>query len=128
MDPNLHTAELLNVFVNRIEDGIDRLDNTPAGIEIARQEIHTMLDSFTNASIAALPSDGTQTDSLNCVICKECYLESDVTVSLPCHNSHHFHRACILDWLQTLVPEPLTCPICRATVEPIAPSNPDQLE
>ncbi|KAI9620744.1 hypothetical protein H4Q26_013414 [Puccinia striiformis f. sp. tritici PST-130] len=62
MDPNLHTAELLNVFVNRIEDGIDRLDNT-----------------------------------------------------LP-------------DWLQTLVPEPLTCPICRATVEPIAPSNPDQLE
>ncbi|KAI9624144.1 hypothetical protein H4Q26_017007 [Puccinia striiformis f. sp. tritici PST-130] len=122
-----HTARLITTFINRMEDGINRLDNTPARIEMARQDVHTLLDSFTNASIAALPSDGTQTDSPSCTICQEHYVESDVTVSLPCHNSHHFHRACILDWLQTLVPEPLTCPICRATLQRIAPPNPAQL-
>ncbi|KAI9620745.1 hypothetical protein H4Q26_013415 [Puccinia striiformis f. sp. tritici PST-130] len=121
-----HTARLITTFINRMEDGINRLDNTPARIEMAREDVHTLLDSYTNASIAALPSDGTQTDSPSCTICQEHYVESDVTVSLPCHNSHHFHRACILDWLQTLVPDPLTCPICRATVQRIAPLSPAQ--
>ncbi|POW18318.1 hypothetical protein PSHT_05966 [Puccinia striiformis] len=122
-----HTARLITTFINRMEDGINRLDNTPARIEMARQDVHTLLDSYINASIAALPSDGTQTDSPSCTICQEHYVESDVTVSLPCHNSHHFHRACILDWLQTLVPEPLTCPICRTAVQQVAPPNPAQL-
>ncbi|KNE98811.1 hypothetical protein PSTG_07998 [Puccinia striiformis f. sp. tritici PST-78] len=121
------TSGFISIFLHQIIDAIYDLTTTPSRIEIARQEVDTLLDSLTNASIAALPSNGTQTDSPSCTICQEHYVESDVTVSLPCHNSHHFHRACILDWLQTLVPEPLTCPICQAAVQQVAPPNPAQL-
>ncbi|PLW16475.1 hypothetical protein PCANC_18554 [Puccinia coronata f. sp. avenae] len=48
-----------------------------------------------------------------CVICFESYAEEDVIVVLPCHRSHHFHRACVEKWLLRLIPEPLTCPNCR---------------
>ncbi|KAI9624139.1 hypothetical protein H4Q26_017002 [Puccinia striiformis f. sp. tritici PST-130] len=122
------TSGFISIFLHQIIDAIYDLTTTPSRIEIARQEVDTLLDSLTNASISALPSDGTQTDSPSCTICQEHYVESDVTVSLQCHNSHHFHRDCILEWLHTLVPDPFTCPICRAAIELIAPPNPDQLD
>ncbi|KAH9464121.1 hypothetical protein MJO28_002246 [Puccinia striiformis f. sp. tritici] len=122
------TAELINTFVAETEDELVHLITTPARIEMARQEVRALLDSHINARIAALPLDSTQTDSPSCAICLEEYVESDLTVSLQCHHSHHFHRDCILDWLESLVPEQLTCPICRAEVELSAPPDPDPLD
>ncbi|KAI9609964.1 hypothetical protein H4Q26_006955 [Puccinia striiformis f. sp. tritici PST-130] len=90
------TAELINTFVAETEDELVHLITTPARIEMARQEVRALLDSHINARIAALPLDSTQTDSPSCAICLEEYVESDLTVSLQCHHSHHFHRDCIL--------------------------------
>ncbi|KNE87677.1 hypothetical protein PSTG_18932, partial [Puccinia striiformis f. sp. tritici PST-78] len=111
------TAQLIGIHLNRTEEEFIRVINSPARLEMTRQVIDAFLANYTNASIPVLPSDGSQTDPPSCAICLEGYVESDVTMSLPCHSSHHFHQACILDWLQTLIPEPLTCPICRAESE-----------
>ncbi|KAI9624138.1 hypothetical protein H4Q26_017001 [Puccinia striiformis f. sp. tritici PST-130] len=122
------TAQLIGIHLNRTEEEFIRVINSPARLEMTRQVIDAFLANYTNASIPVLPSDGSQTDPPSCAICLEGYVESDVTMSLPCHSSHHFHQACILDWLQTLIPEPLTCPICRAESEALAPPNPTQLD
>ncbi|PLW16469.1 hypothetical protein PCANC_18562 [Puccinia coronata f. sp. avenae] len=80
-----------------------------------RQEIVDFLDYLISNNTTSLHSETLLADSPNsaCVICFEIYLQSDVVVVLPCHRSHHFHRACIQKWLLELVPGILTCPNCR---------------
>ncbi|KAA1108898.1 hypothetical protein PGT21_028524 [Puccinia graminis f. sp. tritici] len=57
--------------------------------------LDTLLDRLTNTNLTALLSDSPQTDSIKCTVCLQEYVEADGVVVLPCHPSHHFHRACI---------------------------------
>lgn len=57
----------------------------------------------------------------SCAICTEEYAENDAIRVLPCGGSHHFHKACVDNWLQINA----NCPICRGNVLPgIGPPAP----
>ncbi|KAH9453783.1 hypothetical protein Pst134EA_024648 [Puccinia striiformis f. sp. tritici] len=88
-------------------------------VALARQDVARLLDDLTNTNITTLLSAGSQTEPPSCPVCVEEYVESDVIVSLQCHISHHFYRACIHKWFEecALIHHPLTCPICRADIE-----------
>ncbi|POW09361.1 hypothetical protein PSHT_09161 [Puccinia striiformis] len=88
-------------------------------VALARQDVARLLDDLTNTNITTLLSAGSQTEPPSCPVCVEEYVESDVIVSLQCHISHHFYRACIHKWFEecALIYHPLTCPICRADIE-----------
>ena len=48
--------------------------------------------------------------TLTCHICYSEFAEGTVVVSLPCHETHCFHRHCIEKWL---LEHSCCCPICR---------------
>jgi E3 ubiquitin-protein ligase RNF38/44 len=48
----------------------------------------------------------------SCAICTEDYAENDAIRVLPCGGSHHFHKACVDNWLHINA----NCPICRGNV------------
>jgi hypothetical protein len=108
-----------------------------------RERVYEILDRFTTTNLSSrlLAASQTESSSISCNICFEDYAESDAAIVLPCHSSHHFHQIFIRvrtlflshysiiyvplicfflislqDWLQRLLPQSLTCPICRASV------------
>ncbi|MBW0517234.1 hypothetical protein O181_056949 [Austropuccinia psidii MF-1] len=46
---------------------------------------------------------------INCEMCLEEYNADDVVVVLPCHPTHHFHKACLKRWFMRR----FNCPLCR---------------
>ncbi|OAV87060.1 hypothetical protein PTTG_12525 [Puccinia triticina 1-1 BBBD Race 1] len=116
------TQELLTEWFAEIDADTARLLRIPAQVASARQSVVTLLDNLVNTDREAVVSDAPVNSSPQCPVCFEDYIEGDVVVLLPCHPSHHFHRACIHDWLQALLPHPFTCPTCRAPIlVPTAP-------
>ncbi|KAI7965043.1 hypothetical protein MJO29_003141 [Puccinia striiformis f. sp. tritici] len=97
-------------------------------VALARQNVARLLDDLTNTNLAAFLSAGPQAETPSCAVCVEEYVESDVFVSLQCHISHHFHRACIHKWFEAcaLIHHLLTCPICRANIEVMEQEDPAQ--
>ncbi|PLW45946.1 hypothetical protein PCANC_09710 [Puccinia coronata f. sp. avenae] len=82
-------------------------------LEEVRLEINEA--SRTRTRVAASQEMG-ESATTHCPVCLDNYGKNDNAAVLPCHPSHHFHRACIQSWLQGLIPKPLTCPICRGLV------------
>ena len=48
-----------------------------------------------------------------CSICYLDYVDGDVITVLPCHETHKFHKSCIMGWFQSNQ----TCPMDRGTVK-----------
>ncbi|KAA1129915.1 hypothetical protein PGTUg99_001448 [Puccinia graminis f. sp. tritici] len=101
--------------IHRVSAASTQLHN-PDQLDALRQNVFPLLDSLLNTNLISFGSDVPQNDSTKCTVCLEDYAASDEIVVLPCHPTHHFHRTCIHDWLQTLVPGPPTCPNCRALI------------
>ncbi|WAR55766.1 hypothetical protein PtB15_6B509 [Puccinia triticina] len=108
-------VRLDHLFEDSVNE-IERLMNTPVWLAVLRQHVDGLLNDSVNTDLEALESDPSLSRPLLCTVCLEEYVEGVVIVLLPCHPSHHFHRDCIHRWLQALVPEPFTCPICRAVI------------
>lgn len=51
-------------------------------------------------------------DNATCAICLQNYADGDMFRELPCDRRHHFHVACVDDWLKLNA----TCPVCRKSV------------
>ncbi|OAV89033.1 hypothetical protein PTTG_28834 [Puccinia triticina 1-1 BBBD Race 1] len=115
---NFPTAslELFIEWFAEADEEIARRLRTPAQMANARRAVNTLLNNLPNTDRAALVTDDLDNSSPQCTVCLEDYVEGDVIVVLPCHPSHHFHRVCIHDWLQALIPHPYTCPNCRASI------------
>ncbi|KNZ50829.1 hypothetical protein VP01_421g12 [Puccinia sorghi] len=110
------TVDVLGRFFNHARRQLEAL----YFILDERIEVIALMDYLIRRSprYRSNPSQGNNSSRNGCVICLEEYLEYQIMVILPCHGSHHFHRACIQDWLLGLVPGPLTCPICRTPMIP----------
>ncbi|KNZ60864.1 hypothetical protein VP01_148g11 [Puccinia sorghi] len=54
-----------------------------------------IIDDFITTLAISLRSTTPKSEMSVCAICLDTYLENDVVVVLPCHTTHHFHRACI---------------------------------
>lgn len=63
------------------------------------------------------------TDESKCIICLADYAENDELRILTCATQHHFHKACIDEWLRLNA----TCPNCREEI-PEADRNAVALE
>ncbi|KAA1109443.1 hypothetical protein PGTUg99_033485 [Puccinia graminis f. sp. tritici] len=114
-------VDIIGVYLDEAGEQIGRLlanpnIRNPEDIDALRENVAPLLDSLINTNLAQLGSDVPQHDSTKCTVCLEDYAESDGIVVLPCHPTHHFHRTCIHDWLQTLIPGAPTCPNCRAPI------------
>lgn len=48
----------------------------------------------------------------SCHICMEEYKENDILTILPCNEMHHFHKACLEEWIRVSG----TCPLCRLDI------------
>ncbi|KNZ56891.1 hypothetical protein VP01_2293g1, partial [Puccinia sorghi] len=97
----------LTRYFDDAHDELQRIED----ILTARLASAGILDSLTCTNVKFLSPDAPR-----CCICMEGYAACGNFVVLPCHDSHHFHRACIKRWLDELIPEPLSCPICRRDV------------
>jgi hypothetical protein len=58
-----------------------------------------------------------------CAICLSGYVEGEELRVLKCDNRHHFHKACIDDWLLINA----SCPVCRKSVFDGDPATGDAL-
>ena len=81
-----------------------------------------------NARISRLPTRRFRAgmfppDESKCIICLADYAENDELRILPCATQHHFHKACIDEWLRLNA----TCPNCREEI-PEADRNAVALE
>jgi len=54
-----------------------------------------------------------------CAICLSSYVPGEMLRELPCDSRHHFHQACVDDWLKLNA----TCPVCRSRVVPRPSEN-----
>ncbi|KAA1132956.1 zinc ion binding [Puccinia graminis f. sp. tritici] len=123
-------------FVDQVDDLLERLERKVAGplfdvwlywirvideLEesrvLSRRKrrilVEERLDTLSDTTPAALPSnpDG---ESSDCTVCiDELSNPEKSLIQLPCHPSHLFHRDCIQKWLEGH----LGCPICRVEVE-----------
>lgn len=70
-----------------------------------------------------LCTTGSMTTDVNdeCSLCFEEMLDlhRDEGLITPCR--HHFHRSCLLDWIQQCAPQVPSCPICRRDISAIRP-------
>ncbi|OAV95456.1 hypothetical protein PTTG_12202 [Puccinia triticina 1-1 BBBD Race 1] len=114
-------AELPAEFGDHFAALFDLLRDGPMVLDFEDDGVATIQDLEANPALAeeafdllrhleALPAPK------HCTLCLDQYVEGDDILVLPCHPSHHFHRACIDDWLQAHIPGPNACPICRALI------------
>ncbi|OAV95504.1 hypothetical protein PTTG_09033 [Puccinia triticina 1-1 BBBD Race 1] len=89
------TQDLLIEWFAEVDADTARLLRIPAQVASARQSLVTFLDNLVTTDREALVLDAPDNSSPQCPVCFEDYIEGDVVVLLPCHPSHHFHRACV---------------------------------
>ncbi|OAV89036.1 hypothetical protein PTTG_28835 [Puccinia triticina 1-1 BBBD Race 1] len=122
------TRALLSTLMDDTASEIMQLLQEPGSAPMTADLVNDLLDDLVNTDLEAIASNSFLRSPLLCTVCLEEYVEGVAIVILPCHPSHHFHRECIHDWLQALVPQPFTCPICRAIIvehvqEPLSPRH-----
>jgi hypothetical protein len=94
MDPA--TTLLMDEFLAFAEAEMARLNSTPPGRPLVPPAIRRFRDTvnnLTHTNAASMLS--ASSESTHCTICWEAYAASDTVVVLPCHQTHHFHQACL---------------------------------
>ena len=52
-------------------------------------------------------------EGMECAICMESFREIDRVVKLRCHETHLYHRSCIVEWVRSGARD---CPLCRQPI------------
>jgi hypothetical protein len=89
------TAQLIADYLEEVRDALNQAAPNRARGVAPRETVNQLLDRLTTPP--SLLQDSSQAEPANtrCAVCFENYGEDDLVAVLPCHPSHHFHRACI---------------------------------
>jgi hypothetical protein len=108
--PNLDPAQLIADHLEEVRLEINEASRTRTRVAASQEMVNELPDRLITPKLTFLLRDPSQGESAttHCPVCLDNYGKNDNAAVLPCHPSHHFHRACIQVSRISIGPAPLS--------------------